>query len=227
MAKKAAVYGGSGVLKVAILGQSWRNRGTIRIFVLMEQNRNSSIRLHIRNMVCPRCISAVRGIFERAGYHVEAIELGAVTVSPVPDEAALSRLQASLSDEGFALLSDRREQLVERIKNLIVEMVHYSDDRQRQNLSSYLSEHLGHDYGSMSRIFSEMTGTTIEKYWISQRIERVKELLSYGELTLEEIADRMGYSSSAHLSSQFKRVTGMTAGEFRRSEERRRPIDTL
>ena len=92
LVKQAAVYGKSGVLEIAILGQSWRNRYSIRIFVLMEQNRNSSIRLHIRNMVCPRCISAVRGIFERAGYHVEAIDLGSVTVSPGPAEAALSRL---------------------------------------------------------------------------------------------------------------------------------------
>ena len=129
---------------------------------------------------------------------------------------------------GFELIDDPRIRTVEHIKRLIIELVHQQDNRLRTNLSQYLATECRHDYGTLSKLFSETQGTTIEKYFIAQKIERAKELLDYGELTLNEIADRLNYSSTAHLSAQFKAQTGCTPRQYRQQKERARiPLDKI
>lgn len=130
---------------------------------------------------------------------------------------------------GFELLEDRRLQLVERIRTAVVRLVHHNDGMPlRERLSDYLTRQLGHDYSALSKLFSEVSGTTIEKYFIAQKIERAKELLRYDELSLSQIADSLGYSSAAYLSAQFKSVTGMTPSRFRQQKTAvRRPLDRV
>ncbi len=184
--------------------------------------------LSIKNMVCPRCIAAVRGAAERLGYTVADVRLGEAEIAPDPDAEGLERLRGELEALGFELLDDRRAQLVERIKTAVIELVHYDDKPLKVNLSDWLTERTGIDYASSSRLFSEMCGITIEKYFIAQKIERVKELLVYDRMTLAQIADAVGYSSTAHLSRQFKSVTGLTPSHFKRiGASRRRPLDEI
>lgn len=134
----------------------------------------------------------------------------------------------TLEAVGFELIDDRRSLLIERLRNAVIELAHYHDDGMRTNLSDYLSEKFHSDYSALSKLFSEMTGITLEKYYIAQRVERVKELLVYNELSLGQIADKLNYSSTAHLSAQFKSVTGITPSEFRkRSDRKRRPLDQI
>lgn len=126
------------------------------------------------------------------------------------------------------MIDDKKSQLIEKIKNTIVELVHYSEDQLETNLSEHISKKLHHDYNYLSNLFSEVEGTTIEKYLIAQKIERVKELLKYDELSLSEIADRLGYSSVAYLSNQFKKVTGLTPSYFKQpGENNRKPLDKI
>ena len=168
--------------------------------------------IHIRNMVCDRCIMAVRKIFQEAGLEPQKTELGTVILDKAPEPDRKEMLKKSLENYGFELIDDRRSRTVERIMTAIIELVHYGGGtRGKVNLSGYLSEKCHADYSCLSKLFSEMKGTSIEKYYITQRIERVKELLVYDELTVSEIADLMGYSSPANLSSQFKSVTGTTS----------------
>ena len=184
--------------------------------------------LHIRNMVCDRCIMAVRELLNRLGLEVLGVELGRARIAGRPDAVTTERLRAELEAIGFGLIDDTRQQLAERIRNEIVKIVHDQDGALRINLSEWLREATGQEYGSLSRLFSELTGSTVEKYYIAQRIERVKELLTYGELTLSQIADMMHYSSTAHLSAQFKSVTGMTPTRFRSlTDAGRKPLDKL
>ena len=128
----------------------------------------------------------------------------------------------------FELLDDRRMQLIEQVRHLVIDLVHHKNSALRTNLSDYLTEHLHHDYSALSKLFSEVTGTTIEKYFIAQKIERVKELLVYDELSLSQIADLLNYSSTAHLSAQFKSVTGMTPSRFKQEKKNlRKPLDAV
>lgn len=184
--------------------------------------------LSVKNMVCDRCKAAVRRIVEAAGLRPTRVELGLVDVLGTPDGDTLRRLQAALRAEGFELLADRREQTVDRVRSLIVELVHRQDGQPPQRLSDYLSGQLHSDYSALSKLFSELTGSTVESYYVRQRVERVKELLSYGELSLSQIAVRMGYSSTAYLSAQFKQVTGITPSAFKASSgQGRRTLDSL
>ena len=152
----------------------------------------------------------------------------AVTAEELTPDLRL-RVKETLETLEFELIDDRRMQTVQQMKNLIVGLVHQPTDAPLQtNLSDYLARTLGKDYGTLSKLFSEATGTTVEKYVIAQKIERAKELLTYGELTLNEIADRLSYSSTAYLSAQFKSVTGLTPTQFRQQKEkRRRPLDEI
>ena len=119
-------------------------------------------------------------------------------------------------------------QLIEQVRHLVIDLVHHKNSALRTNLSDYLTEHLHHDYSALSKLFSEVTGTTIEKYFIAQKIERVKELLVYDELSLSQIADLLNYSSTAHLSAQFKSVTGMTPSRFKQEKKNlRKPLDAV
>ena len=171
--------------------------------------------LRIKNMVCDRCKMAVEQVLKDVGLTPERIDWGEVWVSDVPTEAQLAQLKTRLEALGFELLDDQRQQMIERMKTAIIALVHHHQGNKTLNLSVYLSQLLHRDYSALSKLFSEVTGLTIERYFIMQRIERVKELIRYDELTLTEIAYQMNYSSVAHLSSQFRSVTGMTPTQFR------------
>ena len=171
--------------------------------------------LRIKNMVCDRCKMAVEQVLKDVDLTPERIDLGEVWVSDMPTEAQLAQLKTRLEALGFELLDDQRQQMIERMKTAIIALVHHHQGNKTLNLSVYLSQLLHRDYSALSKLFSEVTGLTIERYFIMQRIERVKELIRYDELTLTEIAYQMNYSSVAHLSSQFRSVTGMTPTQFR------------
>lgn len=191
---------------------------------MMETNDT----LYIRNMVCDRCRMVVRELFAELGIEPLSVELGVVrTAVPVEDEQR-KRLDARLRELGFELIDEPRQQIVERVKAEIIRLVHRDNGALRINLSDRLTEATHHDYSQISKLFSETTGTTVEKYFIAQKIERVKELLAYGELSLGEIADLMNYSSAAHLSAQFKSLTGMTPTRFReQAAGHRKPLDKV
>lgn len=185
--------------------------------------------LCIKNMVCDRCILVVRRLLDDLGVPPLAVELGVVRLAaPLTREQRLA-LGTRLAEVGFELLDDPRTRLVEQIKNILIERIHRDDTAPRETLSGYLTRRLPHEYSALSKLFSETEGTTIEKYVIAQKIERVKELLAYGELSLGEIAERLGYSSVAHLSAQFKSVTGITPSAFKARRDRggRVPLDKI
>lgn len=183
--------------------------------------------LHIRNMVCNRCILVVRTELERLGLHPLSVELGIVHLADPPSPDTLHAVRGALEPLGFELIDDPRARWVERIRGAVIEWVRGDADR-RLNFSEWLASRLGRDYDALSRLFSESTGTTVERHLIAQKIERVKELLVYGELSLAQIADDLGYSSAAYLSTQFKNVTGLTPTAFRAlRENRRKPLDEV
>lgn len=180
------------------------------------------MKLFIKNMVCIRCKMIVRSELEKVGLSHEIIELGEVELLGTVTVEQLTRLDAGLKRYGLELMGDKKRVLVERIKTAVIELVHYMDDQPHENLSIYLSKRLNHDYTYLSNLFSQVLGTTIEKFYINHKIERVKEMLVYDELSLTEIAYRMNYSSVAHLSNQFKRVTGLNATYFKQLRHKRR-----
>jgi AraC-like DNA-binding protein len=189
---------------------------------------NGMTTLHIKNMVCNRCVMVVEGLLRGLGIEPVSVTLGEAVLASEPDKTTLGKIGVALRAVGFELIDDRRSRLVEQVKNAIVELVHHSDTALKTNLSDYIAERTRHDYGYISGLFSEIENTTIEKYFIAQKIERVKELLVYGEMNLNEIADAAGYSSAAHLSAQFKKVTGVTPGHFRQiKEKKRKPLDEV
>jgi YesN/AraC family two-component response regulator len=186
------------------------------------------MRLYIKNMVCPRCITAVRNELDLMKIDTVSIELGEVEIANELTPYEIEQLDHSLKKLGFELIGDRKSRMIEQIKNEIVYLVHHSDEALTTNLSTWLSDKLHYDYTYLSNLFSEVEGTTIEKYYITQRIEKVKELLVYDELSLSEIADALGYSSTAYLSSQFKKVTGLTPTFYKSIKEtKRKNIDEL
>lgn len=173
--------------------------------------------LYIKNMVCPRCIRTVARLLAEAGLAEKNVQLGEAELAAAPDAAQLVRLRQLLAAEGFELLDDRNSRLVEQIKTLIVNEIHHAAGRKpaAMNFSDFLAGETRHDYSQLSKLFSTVAGVTIEKYLIAQRIERVKELLAYGQQTLGEIAWHTGYSSTQHLSKQFHQVTGLTPTQFK------------
>ena len=185
-------------------------------------------KLYIKNMVCNRCIMVVKSELEKMGYTPLQVELGEATLSKeISDEEKL-KIASMLQGLGFSIIDDKKSRLIERIKTLIIELVHQQNNQLKSNLSDYLSNRLNHDYTHMTNLFSEVEGTTIEKFFIAQRIEKVKELLVYDELTLSEIAYLMNYSSVSHLSNQFKKVTGLTPSHFKNIRlEKRKPLDQV
>jgi len=179
-------------------------------------------------MVCNRCKTAVQNEFEKIGVHPIAVELGEVETAEEITPQQLSELENSLKQIGFKLIDDKKSRLIEQIKTEIIRLVHHSEEIENTNLSTILSYKLHYEYNYLSNLFSEVEGTTIEKYFISQRIEKVKELLVYDELSLSEIANQLGYSSTAYLSSQFKKITGLTPTFYKSLKEtKRRNIDEL
>jgi len=185
--------------------------------------------LYIKNMVCPRCIAAVEELLQEQGISFTKVDLGYAVLAGELTDAQVSKVETGLKKMGFELLDDKRKQLVEQVKNTIVRSVHHTSDAfQKRNLSDILSEELGQDYKYISTVFSEITGTTIEKFQIRHKIERVKELIVYDQLSLKEIAFQTGYSSEAYLSNQFKKVTGFTPSYFKKiAEQKRVSIDQI
>nr|WP_294779969.1 AraC family transcriptional regulator [uncultured Flavobacterium sp.] len=180
------------------------------------------MKLYIKNMVCARCKMAVESEFEKLGLPTISVELGEVETEKEISEKQKEVLLENLQALGFDLIDDKKTKTVERIKNLIVDLVHHKNNDLKINLSDYLAENLNQDYNSLSNLFSEIENTTIEKYFISQKIEKVKELLIYNELSLSEIADILNYSNVAHLSNQFKKITGFTPTLFKQSKDKKR-----
>ena len=179
------------------------------------------MQLHIKNMVCDRCILVVRQELEKLGLNPVKVELGMAEAGREISEAERELLAERLHTLGFSLLEEKRMIVIEYIKKLIIELVHRKNNELKINLSDYLSAAIHQEYSSLSKLFSEIESTTIEQYYIAQKIERVKELLSYDELTLNEIALQLNYSSAAHLSSQFRKVTGLSPREFRNQQDRK------
>jgi AraC family transcriptional regulator len=170
---------------------------------------------YIKNMVCDRCKMAVEKTFRDEGLTPLSVDLGVVRIDGVIDEEQHDRLRKQLERLGFELLDDRKYQIIAQIKATIIKLVHYKDNNISLNLSDFLQQELHQDYSALSKLFSEYTSKTVERYYIEQRIERVKELLTYNEMSLTEIALLMHYSSVAYLSNQFKAVTGMRPTEFK------------
>lgn len=178
--------------------------------------------VYIKNMVCPRCITAVRNEFEKIGVSPLEVKLGEVTLDNDLSLDEKSQIIHSLEKLGFEWMDDRKSKIIEKIKNLIITNIHHQNEALELNLSDWLSDAIHQDYHSLSKLFSEVEGTTIEKYYISQKIEKVKELLIYDELSLSEIADRLHYSSVAYLSNQFKKVTGISPSNFKQNHSSER-----
>ncbi len=179
-------------------------------------------------MVCNRCVTAVRNELTQLGHSVGEVNLGEAEIITEPTADQLKTIGASLKKLGLELIEDRKSRIIEQVKNEIVYLVHHSGDVLNTSLSFLLADKLQYDYTYLSNLFSEVEGTTIEKYYIVQRIEKVKELLVYDELSLAQIANMLGYSSAAYLSSQFKKVTGLTPTFYKSIKEtKRRNIDEL
>ena len=172
-------------------------------------------------MVSLRCKMMVKEELLKLGLHYIIVDLGTVEILEDITETQRQQLKKSLLRSGLELLEDNRSILIERIKNVITEMVHYSDEMPKVNYSDYISEKLNHDYTYLSNLFSEVKGITIQQYIINHKIERVKELLLYDELNLTEISYKLNYSSVSHLSNQFKKVTGLTPSFFKKLKQKR------
>lgn len=187
------------------------------------------MKLHVKNMVCDRCILIVRQQLENLNFQVNDITLGHVEINPEPDEKQLQYISAAFNVLGFELIDNEKDKLVDQVKTRVIELVHYSDLNEiKQSLMTLIAADLNKEYTYLSRLFSDAEGITIEKYIIQQKIEKVKELLQYGELNMNEIAFKMGYSSSAHLSTQFKSVTGLSPTQYKASEDSsRKPLDQV
>lgn len=179
-------------------------------------------------MVSNRCKMVVKEALKELGLHFVMVDLGEVEIMEKITEQQRDTLKDTLFSAGLELIDDKRSILIEKIKNTIIEIVHHSEEMIKVSFSVYLSEKLHHDYTYMANLFSEFQGTTIEQFIILHKVEKIKELLIYGELNITEIAYKMNYSSNAHLSSQFKKVTGLTPSRFKQlKEKRRKPIEDI
>jgi AraC-like DNA-binding protein len=179
------------------------------------------MKLFIKNMVSIRCKIIVKQELENLGLHYTVVELGEVEIQENASGRKLEALKTALLISGLELMDDQKAILIEKIKNAIVEMVHYSDEIPKTNFSTFISKKLNYEYNYLSNLFSEVKGITIEHFIISHKIELAKELLIYNELSLTEIADKLHYSSVAHLSNQFKKVTGLTPTFFKKMKHKR------
>lgn len=187
--------------------------------------------LYIKNMVCNRCKMAIQLELERLGLHPEKVSLGEVTI--IEDDLStdiLKQFDAALLSLGFERIDDRKARLIEAIKNKVIQMIHYPNGVERKfNWSTVLVDEMHYEYNYISTLFSAVEGITLEQYIIRQKIEKAKELLFYDELNLSEIAHKLGYSSVAHLSGQFKKITGFTPSALKKSREtnQRKSLDNI
>lgn len=186
------------------------------------------MKIYIKYMVSLRCKMVVKEELKKLGLHFIVVDLGEVEIMEELTHRQHDLLKAALQNSGLELMDDKRSVLIERIKNVIVEMVHYADELPKINYSDYISEKLHYDYTYLSNLFSEVKGITIQQYIILHKIERVKELLLYEELNLTEISYQLHYSSVAHLSNQFKKITGLTPSQFKLLKyKHRKPIEDI
>jgi AraC family transcriptional regulator len=186
--------------------------------------------LNIKNMVCNRCIKVVREELEKLDYTVKNIELGEVIIASDKKKFQLDKIKKSLEENGFELIDSRNANIIERVKILIIKLIHHNSTENQSdiNLHDEIVKEAGLSYQYVSSLFSSMEGITIEKFIIHQKIEKVKELIVYDELTLSEIAYRLGYSSVQHLSNQFKKVTGLSPSYFKKlKSKKRKPLDRI
>jgi len=179
-------------------------------------------------MVSTRCKIAVKEALRKLGLHFIVVDLGEVEIMEVLSQQQITTLKDALLVSGLELMDDKRAVLIEKIQNVITEMIHHSDESPKVNYSDYISEKLNYDYTYLSNLFSEVKGTTIQQFIIHHKIERVKELLCYEEFNLTEISFKLHYSSVAHLSNQFKKITGLSPSKYKQmKDKRRRPIEEI
>ena len=180
-------------------------------------------------MVSTRCVMVVKAVLKKLGLHFIVVDLGEIDIMENISAEQREQLKMGLRTSGLELMDDKRAVLIEKIKNIIIEMVHHTaDEIIKTNFSDYLSEKLNHDYTYLSNIFSEVKGITIQQFIIVHKIERVKELIMYDELNLTQISYKLHYSSVGYLSNQFKKVTGLSPSHFKQlKDKRRRPIEEI
>jgi AraC-like DNA-binding protein len=190
----------------------------------------SAMKILIKNMVCDRCNLAIKDVLADLDLTARSVQLGEVDLGEANLEGEqLEQFREKIEALGFELINDKKTQLIENIKKAVITLVQAPEPAGKVKLSVYLSNRLFHDYTHISNLFSTVEGVTIEQYFINQKIEKTRELLVYDELTLTEIADRLGYSSVAHLSRQFKKITGMTPSQFKhlRDGRQRKSLDKV
>lgn len=186
------------------------------------------MKLYIKNMVCSRCKMVVKSELEKLGLSLLSVDLGEVATVETVSETQKNKIQKQLKPLGFELIDDKKSRIIDKIKTLIIDLVHNKNNDINVNLSEYLSSHIFQDYSTLSNLFSEVENTSIEKYFINQKIEKVKELLMYNEMTLSEIACHLNYSSVSYLSNQFKKVTGFSPTYFKQLKiNKRKQIEDL
>lgn len=186
------------------------------------------MKLHIKYMVSNRCIMTVREELKKLGLHFIVVDLGEVDVMEDLSPEQQEQLKAALHKSGLELMDDKKAVLIERIKSIIIEMIHYPQEKIKTNFSDYLSEKLNYNYTYLANLFSEVQGTSIEQFIIAHKVELIKELIIYDELSISEIAWKLNYSSVAHLSNQFKKVTGLSPSHFKQIKNKHRiPIEEV
>jgi AraC-like DNA-binding protein len=186
------------------------------------------VKLYIKYMLSNRCKLVVKEELKKLGLHYIVVELGEIEVMEQLTAPQLELLRTGLREAGFELMDDKRSVLIEKIKSTIIQLVHHSEESLKMNFSEFLSEKLNHDYTYLSNLFTEVQGSTITQFIILHKVERIKEFIIYGELNLTEISYKLHYSSVAHLSNQFKKITGLTPSQFKNLKEKKRtPIDEI
>lgn len=181
-------------------------------------------KLYIKNMVCTRCIMVVENVFSQLSISVNSVSLGDAVLPTELTQIEKDKLQNELIKFGFALIDDRKSRTIERIKNLVTDLIQNQNNNIHVNYSQYLSKELGMDYSYLSNLFSSIENSTIEKYIINQKVEKIKELMMYDELSLNEIADLLHYSSIQALSNQFKKTTGFSPVYYKKLKENKRNV---
>lgn len=185
------------------------------------------MKLYIKNMVCNRCVMVVKQELEKMKLRAANVSMGEVELAKPASAKQLSDFSVRLQELGFELLDDQKQKQIEKIKNLLIKKTQSGEMEEHFSISDYLSKSLHKDYSSVSRLFSQVEGITIEQFFILQKIEKVKEWLVYGELSLNEISYKLGYSSVSHLSAQFKKITGLTPSDFKKMGGSRKSLDNL
>jgi AraC-like DNA-binding protein len=185
-------------------------------------------KLHIKNMVCPRCISAVQQILDDLEIHYTSVNLGEIEMQEILSADKKEDFEKAITEIGFELIDDRKSRMIEKMKNLVVQKIHHSNDDLNIKWGDFIADQLNYDYKYLSMLFSSVESITLEQFIIRQKTERVKELIVYDELTLSEIGYQLGYSNVAHLSAQFKKITGMTPTQFKKTiDNSRQTLDSI